>query len=109
MYKGLTIIFGFYFLGELLVRFLDISVPGNVLGMVLIVFALSFGVIDIEDVEDEAEFLVENMSVMFIPPGVGIILYWGLMKTQIFPILGGLFISFFVTFAVTAKVVEVSR
>ncbi len=109
MYKGITLIFGFYFLGEAIVRFLDIPVPGNVLGMVLLVSSLSFGIINLEDVEKEAEFLVENMSVMFIPPGVGIILYWNLMKTQIIPILGALFISFIVTIMITAKVVEVSR
>nr|AGF93187.1 LrgA [uncultured organism] len=109
MYKGIMIIFGFYFLGEVIVKFLNIPVPGNVLGMVLIVFSLSLGIINLEDVEKEAEFLVENMSVLFIPPGVGIILYWSLMKTQIVPILGALFISFLVTITITGKLVEVSR
>lgn len=72
MYRGLAIIFGFLFLGEIVVRGLNLPIPGNVVGMVLLTLALIFNVVKIEDVEKEAELFVKNMSIMFIPPGVGI-------------------------------------
>ena len=49
------------------------------------------------------------MSIMFVPPGVGIILYWELLKAQALPIFGALAISFFVTIILTAKLVEVLK
>lgn len=106
MYKGLVIIFGFLFLGEVVVELVNLPIPGNVVGMILLTFALVFKAMRLEDVEREAEFLVKNMSVMFVPPGVGIVLYWGLIKAQTLPIFGALILSFFVTIILTAKLVE---
>ncbi|MFP4001418.1 MAG: CidA/LrgA family protein [Thermoplasmata archaeon] len=91
------------------VQFVEIPVPGNVLGMIFLVSALLIGVIDIEDVEREAEFFVENMSIMFIPPGVGIMLYFGLLRNELLPIIGGISLSFLITIVLTAKIVEVLK
>ena len=109
MYKGLVIIFGFLFLGEALVRILNLPIPGNVVGMILLTLALVLDLVKLEDVEREAEMLVRNMSIMFIPPGVGIVLYWGLIKSQAVPIFIALIVSFFVTIILTAKLVEFLR
>ncbi len=109
MYKGLAIIFGFYFLGEITSMLFELSVPGNVLGMIFLTLALLGGAINIEDVEKEAEFFVDNISIMFIPPGVGVMLYFSLMKTEIVPIIAALVFSFVITLLFTAKLVEVLR
>ncbi|CAB49282.1 CidA/LrgA family protein [Pyrococcus abyssi] len=108
MSRGLAIIFGFLFLGEL-IESLGVPVPGSVLGMVLLTLALISGIVKLGDVEKEAEFLVKNMSVMFIPPGVGIILYTGMLKENAIAITVGLVLSFIITLFVTAKTVEVLR
>ncbi|MBS3781005.1 MAG: CidA/LrgA family protein [Candidatus Thermoplasmatota archaeon] len=109
MYKGLAIIFGFYFLGEVSMELSNLPIPGNVLGMILLVLALGGGMIDLKDVEREAEFFVDNMSIMFIPPGVGIMLYFGLLIDEILPIIGALVLSFIITIVFTGKIVEVLR
>ena len=109
MYKGLAIIFGFLFLGEIVVRGLNLPIPGNVVGMVLLTLALIFNVVKIEDVEKEAELFVKNMSIMFIPPGVGIVLCWGLIKSQAVSIFVALVVSFLATITLTAKFVEILR
>ena len=106
MYKGLVIIFGFLFIGETLSEIFNLPIPGNVIGMVLLTFAFLFNIIKVEDVEKEAEFFIKNMSVMFIPPGAGIISYWGLIKSQAVPIFGALIMSFALTLILTAKFVE---
>lgn len=108
-YRGLVIIFGFYAVGELLSSSLSLPVPGSVLGMLFLLFALLSGAVKLEWVEGEAEFFVKNMSVLFIPPGVGIVVYLGLIKSQLLPISVALVLSFLVTLFVTAKTVEVVR
>ncbi len=109
MYKGLAIIFGFYFLGEVAAEPGNLPIPGNVLGMSFLVLALGGGLIDLKDVEREAEFFVDNMSIMFIPPGVGVMLYFGLLRDEIIPIIGALILSFVITIVFTGKIVEVLR
>ncbi|WP_457590936.1 CidA/LrgA family protein [Geoglobus sp.] len=109
MYRGLAVIFGFYFVGELLSNTLNLTIPGSVLGMILLALALFSGVVKAEWCEREAEFFVKHMSILFVPPGAGIILYMDLIKSELFPIAAALFISFFATLLVTAKVVEVLR
>ncbi|BAT71951.1 effector of murein hydrolase LrgA [Thermosulfidibacter takaii ABI70S6] len=109
MYKGLTIIFGFWFVGELLVSLLKIPVPGNVVGMLLFTYALILGVVDLEDVDEVGTFLLRNMSIMFIPPGVEIVVYWSLVKENLLPISVALIVSFILTIVLTAKMVELIR
>ncbi len=109
MYRGLAIIFGFFFLGEFISNAADLMIPGSVIGMILLTIALFSGVVNPEWCEREAEFFVRHMSVLFIPPGAGIVMYLSLIKTELLPISAALFISFFATLLVTGKVVEVLR
>ncbi len=109
MYRGLAIIFGFYFMGEVTAEIANLPIPGNVLGMIFLVLALGGGLINLKDVEKEAEFFIDNMSIMFIPPGVGVMLYFGLLRDEFLPIIGALGLSFVITLGVTGKIVEVLR
>lgn len=106
MYRGLAIIFAFLFMGEGVEKLFDLPIPGNVIGMILLTLALLLGIVKLEHVEKEAELFVKNMSIMFIPPGVGIILYWELIRDQAIPIFGALLSSFLITILVTANLVE---
>ncbi|BAD86338.1 putative effector of murein hydrolase [Thermococcus kodakarensis KOD1] len=108
-YRGLAIIFGFYALGEFTSSAFNLPIPGSVLGMLFLLAALTAGIVRLEWVENEAELFVKNMSVMFIPPGVGIILYISLLKSQLIPVVGAIVVSFLVTLITTAKVVELLR
>ncbi|AEK73463.1 putative effector of murein hydrolase [Thermococcus sp. 4557] len=108
-YRGLAIIFGFYALGEFTSFALNLTIPGSVLGMLFLLGSLLAGLIKLEWVEGEAELFVRNMSVMFIPPGVGIVTYLGLIKSQVIPIFVALVLSFLITLVVTAKTVEFLR
>ncbi len=109
MYRGLAIILGFLFAGQAISKLTHIPVPGSVLGMILLTLALMVGVVKLEQVEEVGTFLIKNMSVMFIPPGVGVILYWSLVKKEFLPISVALVLSFALTMVLTAKVVELVR
>lgn len=73
--KELTIILGISVCGELLNRLLPLPVPAGVYGLFLMLACLCSGILRLEDVEGSGNFLLDNMSPMFIPAGVGIIRY----------------------------------
>jgi len=109
MYLGLAIILGFLFAGQAISRLTHIPVPGSVLGMIFLTLALMAGLVKLEQVEEVGTFLIRNMSVMFIPPGVGVIVYWSLVRKDLLPISAALVVSFLLTIVLTAKVVELIR
>ena len=59
-------------LGEGLHILLPLPVPASVYGLVLMLGALTSGILKLEQVEDAADFLV-----MFVPAGVGLLEAWG--------------------------------
>lgn len=50
-----------------------VAIPGSVIGMVLLFFALHFKWIDIERVDKVGTWLTDNMGIFFVPAGVGLI------------------------------------
>ncbi|MEI3413080.1 MAG: CidA/LrgA family protein [Blautia sp.] len=64
-------------LGEGLHIFIPLPIPASVYGLVLMLGALTSGILKMEQVEDAADFLVEIMPVMFVPAGVGLLEAWG--------------------------------
>ena len=68
-------ILGISTVGEILNQVLPLPVPAGVYGLFLMLLLLSSGVIKLEDVEGTGNFLLDNMTPMFIPAGVGIIRY----------------------------------
>lgn len=68
---GLAILFGFNLVGVLLQKGLHIPIPGNVIGLVLLLIALACKWIKIEWVESTAMLLTKNMMLFFLPILVG--------------------------------------
>jgi holin-like protein len=101
MVQGLTIIFLFLFLGDSISYFAKIPIPGNVIGMILLTVSLKIGLIKLESIKPSADILVKNMAFLFVPPGVGIMVYFDLIKTEFVAIVASyLFSTFAVLFAV---------
>ncbi|MEM6356102.1 MAG: CidA/LrgA family protein [Pseudomonadota bacterium] len=101
----LTIIFGCQLAGETLVRLFALPLPGPVLGMALL-FAglLVFGLPD--DFRRTGEVLISNLSLLFVPAGVGVMLHGRLISADWLPIGVALVGSTLVTIAVTALVMR---
>ena len=100
MIKSLFIIFSCLFLGDLISFLLNIAVPGTVIGMVLLCIGLSRGIVRLEDVKPAADILVKNMAFLFVPPGVGLILYFDLLEKEFMAILLSFLLSTFLVLAV---------
>ena len=98
----LTLIFCCQLLGELFVTVLGLPFPGPVGGMVLLFVGLLVrgGIPD--DLGASADALIGNLSLLFVPAGVGVMLHARLIGHDWLPISVALVLSTALTIAVTA-------
>ena len=106
MIRGFAVLLGFQLLGESLVRLAHWPVPGNVAGMALLLVSLMLGLVRQEWVTEAAELLLANMALLFVPVGVGVILYFEVLAREWLPIVVGTVLSTFVVLAVTGLVTQ---
>lgn len=92
MLGGLTLLMLFLLIGEALAG-LGVGLPGNVIGMILLTLALALGVVRTDQVERAAGVLLDNLAFFFIPPGVGIMLYFGIVADHWLAISAALLVS----------------
>ncbi len=76
MLDGLLILLAFQFAGELLVQTLNLPLPGPVLGMVLLLVALTTRAAVLQRIAPAANLLIGNLTLLFFPIGIGIVLEW---------------------------------
>lgn len=79
MIKGICLILLFYFLGEAASYCLGGFIPGSVCGMILLFCALSLHIVNPNSVKQVANVLTRNMSLFFIPVGVGVMANYGII------------------------------
>ena len=77
MVKQCTILFGCMALGELLVKITGVSLPGSIVGMLLLAAFLEMGWIKLEWVKQISDFLLSNLGFFFVPPGVALMHNFG--------------------------------
>lgn len=100
----LTVIFSCQLVGELLVTALALPIPGPVVGMVLLLAGLlAFGSVP-DDLGATANALIQNLSLLFVPAGVGVMLHAELIGRDLLPISVALAVSTALTIAVTAAI-----
>lgn len=71
----IVLLSGIFYLSERTVRAIGVPVPGALLGMALLFFALQYKIVRLEWVEDGADLLIRDLLLFFIPPAVGIMQY----------------------------------
>ena len=101
MVRGFALLLGLQFLGEVLARGLGLPIPGNVLGMGLLLIALLLGWIKEGWIRDASELLLSHMALLFVPAGVGVMVYFDLLRREWLAIIVALVVSTFVVMAVT--------
>ena len=97
--KQLLTILAFTGLGELLAVLIPFSIPAAIYGLVLMLIALGTGLLKPDHVKETSAFLISIMPVLFVPPAVRILEYWGIVGPDLAPIL---IISLSTTFLVFA-------
>ncbi|TRW76421.1 CidA/LrgA family protein [Lactococcus lactis] len=106
IYLQLLIIFGFSFIGNVISNVFRLPVPGSILGMILLFLALQFKILEFRHVDEAGSFLINNMTILFLPAGVGIMAKWNLIShfwTQILLIVVGALI---INMLILGKLVE---
>ena len=84
--KQFSIILGISFLAELLEILIPLPIAASVYGLVIMLVGLITKLIPLEKVETAADFLVDAMSIMFVPATVGIMASVDTLKEMLFPI-----------------------
>lgn len=104
--KELLIILIISFLGELLNYIIPLPVPASIYGLVLMLVGLQTKIIKLDKVRNTGKFLIEIMPLMFIPPAVGLIDSWGILKPVCVPILTITIVSTFIVMGVTGRITQ---
>jgi holin-like protein len=106
IYRQLLLILLFSFIGEILSTVLKLPVPGSIIGMLLLFFALEFKVIKVEDLKDVGEFLLGNMTILFLPAGVGIMAHFTTIAKVWWQLAIITVVALVVNIVVVAKIVQ---
>jgi holin-like protein len=86
---GLLILLAFLWMGDAAASVLRLPLPGSVAGMLMLAAALRLRWIPPRAVEPAAELLIRNMALLFVPAGVGVTAYAGLLRREWLPIVAG--------------------
>ena len=97
--KQFALILLFSFFGEVCRFLIPLNIPASIYGMGLLFGALALKLIRVEDVRESGSFLTSLLPLLFVPPTVGLMEYWDLVKPVLLPFA---LISFVVTILVFA-------
>lgn len=104
MLEYFTLILVCQLIGEFTVTAMDAPFPGPVVGMALLfVFLLLRGGVP-EQLGHVSNALLSNLSLLFVPAGVGVMVHFGLLSTDIWPLSVALVASTLLTIIVTSLV-----
>ena len=104
--RGFALLLALQLIGEVLVRLSGASVPGPVVGLLLLVAAL-FLLSPLErHVGPAADALLAHLSLLFIPAGVGVVVHLGRLDGALLGVVATLFGSTVIGLAVTALVLQ---
>ncbi len=113
MIRGFFLLLLFQLVGEVLARGLGLPAPGPIVGLALLVAALAsycaWRPFDDEalaqsDLGRAANGLLSSLSLMFVPAGVGVVQYLGLLKEQGAALAAALVVSTIATLLATVGV-----
>jgi holin-like protein len=106
MLAGLTWLLVFQCFGEVLVRLLQLPVPGPVAGMVLLFVALRLRRRVPDPLGDAADGLLRHLSLLFVPAGVGVMLHFSRLADEGVALATSLVVSTVLAIAVSALVMR---
>ena len=106
MLNYLTLIFLCQLIGEAFVAFVELPVPGPVMGMVLLFVGLSVRRSVPDDLDTVSRALLSNLSLLFVPAGTGIMVHLGLLANDGLAVSAALVVSTVATVAVTGLLMQ---
>lgn len=102
MLSALTLLLVFQLVGEVVVRGLDLPLPGPVLGMLVLFATLVMRGGPDRELQGTSQNLLQHLSLLFVPAGTGIVVHLQRVASEWLPITLALLVSTLATLAVTA-------
>ena len=109
LYVQFMIILVFSFLGEAISSIFHLPVPGSIIGLALLFLALEFKIIRLRHITLVGDFLLANMTILFLPAAVGIMEIFSDIKPYLLPISLIILAAIFINIAVIGFVVQIIK
>lgn len=100
--NGITILLVYQLVGEVTVRLFGLTIPGPVLGMILLFITLVIRGGAGKSLDTATGALLGHLSLLFVPAGVGMMVYFSRIMNEWLPITMALVFSTVITMVVTA-------
>lgn len=89
-----------------LVNFLNLKIPGTILGILVVLFLLETRIIRLEWIETGANYLVGNLMLFLIPSAVGVIQYRHILSENGLSLMAVIIISSIIVMVFTGLFAE---
>jgi holin-like protein len=106
MLQALTLLLIFQLAGEALVQMLVLPIPGPVVGLALLALAMAARPQLANELRETAQGLLQHLSLLFVPAGVGVMLHAGRVFEEWPAIMAALLLGTLITLAVTALTIR---
>jgi holin-like protein len=93
MLGALTTLLVYQLIGEVLVQALALPVPGPVVGLLLLFLTLCARRELAGPLRDTANGLLQHLSLLFVPAGVGVMVHFSRVSGELLPILAAVLVS----------------
>ena len=91
--RAFVLIYVCLYAGIALAALLPITIPGSIIGMLLLFLLLSFQILPAKWVQPGCHLLIRYMALLFVPIGVGVMQYFDLLRAKFGPIVVSCIIS----------------
>jgi holin-like protein len=104
--NGITALLIYQLIGEVLARSFKLAIPGPVIGMTLLFLSLVLYKRVPESLETASTALLSHLSLLFIPAGVGLMMYFDAIAKEWLPIIVTLVLSTLISIAAVALTMQ---
>lgn len=91
--RAFIIIYLCLFAGNGLAALLPITIPGSILGMLVLFALLTVQIIPVKWVKPGCHIIIRNMALLFVPISVGVMSYTDILTAQFGPIVVSCIVS----------------
>ena len=114
MLKSIFIIFLFQLIGESVQKYFELTIPGPVIGLILLLISFIllknskniFANKAKNEIVSTATHISNYLSLLFVPIGVGVVMHLSYLEKNYIEVLGVIFFSTILTIGFTALVME---
>ncbi len=78
----LALILGICYVGDLIHDITGIPVPGNILGMLILLLLLCLKIVKLEQIREVSDFFLKRLAFFFLPPATGLMLVGDDVKSR---------------------------